>query len=651
MGLKKSKFAADTAIPAGSTFDFVINGQNFKITKEDLLTALGVTGTIEQEGAVTGTPVLDVDGTAYKIRNVENGLGIFSSISPENGLEIAANLVAGTNVSIVDDGSGALEISAAVGEVANTVVVQDKDDFPAPSGGVITLAVASYTIKGNINLGSDRIFMTGGSQIIGDTATLSSITTSSASPTITAGAGGFAACTIQGNGGLEINNTSSGAAIRVEDTDTICFMSRLLTRNAGCALEINDSNIVVESWTVLSGVTDGIRMTGTSNGGPIIRDFNPINILGRMIDIQGSVASGSTRIENLLGTSALEAVRLDAGTTLPSMELSGDVLALGTSAIVLPGTITEGLLFNRLKAISGSFDGCDLTGGYIENFTCTSTGLISGAAGGAGLKGDAGSANIGSAAIVSNCSIQGVGAGGVGLSGISKKDLKWSFSKAGPQITDSTNIGGFTLDAQATTTINYQGFDGLVVAFSDPGGGVNTTVDIGAHAFANGTPVSILGTVAYNGLFTMANVTATTFDIVRTFVTAEVVGEYQTGWTKISGATTDIATIERFSSPSDNALESLDGKELPVVYSAVISGEKSGATPRLFQFALFSDMGSGFTKIDGEATIDATNRVNSTNIRVPFDISTNEVCTSYCRNMEGLDDFVCDSLNVDIGVS
>jgi len=32
MGLKKSKFTADNSVPSGSTFDFVSNGQNFKIT-------------------------------------------------------------------------------------------------------------------------------------------------------------------------------------------------------------------------------------------------------------------------------------------------------------------------------------------------------------------------------------------------------------------------------------------------------------------------------------------------------------------------------------------------------------------------------------------------------------------------------------------
>ena len=92
MGLKKSKFTTDTVIPAGATFDFVSNGQNFKILAADLLSALGVTGTLTQSGAVTGTPVLDIDAANYQIRNIEDGNGVISSVSPENGITVSWNV-------------------------------------------------------------------------------------------------------------------------------------------------------------------------------------------------------------------------------------------------------------------------------------------------------------------------------------------------------------------------------------------------------------------------------------------------------------------------------------------------------------------------------------------------------------------------------
>ena len=89
MGLKKSKFTADNSVPSGSTFDFVSNGQNFKITREDLIAALGFTGSLNQDGAVSGVPVLDVSSAPdYLIRNLEAGDGIALSVSPENGLKI-----------------------------------------------------------------------------------------------------------------------------------------------------------------------------------------------------------------------------------------------------------------------------------------------------------------------------------------------------------------------------------------------------------------------------------------------------------------------------------------------------------------------------------------------------------------------------------
>jgi len=95
MGTKKSDFVASTTIANTATLDFVINGENFKILKSDFLAALGVTGTISQVGAVTGTPVLDVSGSPdFLIRNLEAGAGIVISTSPENGITIEAEGVA-----------------------------------------------------------------------------------------------------------------------------------------------------------------------------------------------------------------------------------------------------------------------------------------------------------------------------------------------------------------------------------------------------------------------------------------------------------------------------------------------------------------------------------------------------------------------------
>lgn len=90
-GRRKSRFPANTTIPSDATFDFVSNGVNYKITVADFFAALGVTGTIVQAGAETGTPVLDPQGSVNAVRNLENGPGVKAQVSPENGITLEHN--------------------------------------------------------------------------------------------------------------------------------------------------------------------------------------------------------------------------------------------------------------------------------------------------------------------------------------------------------------------------------------------------------------------------------------------------------------------------------------------------------------------------------------------------------------------------------
>lgn len=93
-GRKKSNFVQQTSVLPGSTLDYVVNGTNYKIAYTDFVTGLGVTGTIVQEGDVTGTPILDVDGTINNIRNLEDGPGVKTSVSPTNGVKVEHNFTA-----------------------------------------------------------------------------------------------------------------------------------------------------------------------------------------------------------------------------------------------------------------------------------------------------------------------------------------------------------------------------------------------------------------------------------------------------------------------------------------------------------------------------------------------------------------------------
>ena len=90
-GRKKSRFLAQTTVLAGSDMDYFVNGTNYRISYTNLVSGLGVTGTIVTTGLGTASPVLSVDGTINKIRNIENGSGIAANISATDGVEIKHN--------------------------------------------------------------------------------------------------------------------------------------------------------------------------------------------------------------------------------------------------------------------------------------------------------------------------------------------------------------------------------------------------------------------------------------------------------------------------------------------------------------------------------------------------------------------------------
>jgi hypothetical protein len=59
-----------------------------------------------------------------------------------------------------------------------------------------------------------------------------------------------------------------------------------------------------------------------------------------------------------------------------------------------------------------------------------------------------------------------------------------------------------------------------IVSFADPGGGVNTTVEVTSHGLINTTPITIsgCGTAGYNGNWVVANSAANTFTIAHAYV-------------------------------------------------------------------------------------------------------------------------------------
>lgn len=180
-GRKKSNFPAQTSVLAGAFFDFFVDRVNYKISFADLLPELGATGTIVQDGAVTGTPVLDKQGSVNNIRNLEAGSGITAEVSPENGITLKHNftfnsigapltpdstavspiiksLVAGTGVSLVQADETITVNATGVTAPTDTIVINVEADFPIQDSTTITLTPGiTYKIGASFSTGKRLI--------------------------------------------------------------------------------------------------------------------------------------------------------------------------------------------------------------------------------------------------------------------------------------------------------------------------------------------------------------------------------------------------------------------------------------------------------------------------------------------------------------
>lgn len=169
-GRKKSQFVAKSTVDAGSYMDYFVNGTNYKISYDNFVTGLGVTGSIVTTGSGTGTPVLEIDGTVNKIRNITDGSGIITAIDAVNGVEIAHNftvdsigepimqnsttasptfvsIVGGNGINVVTTGS---QINISSAELAHYATVTMQGNSTA---SVITTAGTPVKVAGTFVVG------------------------------------------------------------------------------------------------------------------------------------------------------------------------------------------------------------------------------------------------------------------------------------------------------------------------------------------------------------------------------------------------------------------------------------------------------------------------------------------------------------------
>ena len=476
------------------------------------------------------------------------------------------------------------EIPSLAGDIGY-ILVTEKDDFPEPSGGIITLEVARYYIKGDIDLTGDFISMTGGSSITGDTVAQSSITTSSASPTITASNGGFQACGLIGNAGLKINNSGTGAAVRIEDSDTILFAQNLFTSAAGNGLELDGvGGFGMENWTFTAGVTNGCVMTGT-NPRTIMRGFNAGNtgspVSGKGIDIQGPM-SGTLLLMTPIIVSVDSGIECDqdiAGIGITD----GSVTSTEGTAFLFTGSTVGAIRVSGARIAGNDGDAMDVSGAdKISTMIYEAANLFASGAGNACFRTDADSAdNIDLGADFSITSFLAV-AGATALVNATKKDIVLGFggcigssAAVNTEIANSNPIGCYTLSAQTTTTIN--------------------TVNV---------------------------------------------------WERVGGTTATCATLERFSQTANNTLQYDGLNNFSGVPHATFTVEKGGAT-KTYEFSFGVDTGSGpvidtssIMTSEVKTTLVPLSIVSSADFAIGDDIGV------FVRNISDDDDIIFDAMNV-----
>lgn len=189
-GVKKSNFVDSgvTAIPGTATLDYVSAGVNLKVSFTNFLAQLGTTGSIVQDGAVTGVPVLDKSGTINNIRNLEPDNSLAISISPENGITMSWNatfdqtgvpltplataspivmrsLVAGTGIGIAASGDTVVVTATGVTVPTDTIIINQESDFPVQDASTITLNGGKiYKIGASFSTAKAFVLETGAAQ-------------------------------------------------------------------------------------------------------------------------------------------------------------------------------------------------------------------------------------------------------------------------------------------------------------------------------------------------------------------------------------------------------------------------------------------------------------------------------------------------------
>lgn len=392
-GRKISEFPGITTIADADFLTYISSGVNRKITFGNLVAGLGVTGTIVQDGAASGTPVLDTQGTINNIRNIEPGSGIQTQVSAENGLAIAHDFLfdttgepltddpgadqpliksisAGSGISVTTSGNEIVVSESAVPASAKTVIVNALDDFPTPAAGVITLEdETEYRLINDVDVGVNRFVV-------------------------------------------------------------------------GAASAISGANSDV---TALTYTDTGIMFTGANKNFRLER--LTVNCLSGTI----WAMSDTTPFTNLfqIDNATINCLNLGTLTDMGAFQITNTAYIVTGTGIVWSGPNGGAFVSDRnIGIITSANPLYDLTGATVGSWTNVNSLYQLNNAGSFLLKGDTGSTNVTSLGTLVNTRIEGAG---TPLSGITEQDARWQFD-LNDDIQDTRTDGLLSLQGNAVNT-------------------------------------------------------------------------------------------------------------------------------------------------------------------------------------------------------